>query len=168
MPARQTLFLFLIVFNFCACNQAHYQEVKSKHTGQKIPNLNIISPDSSHHITTHDIPDGPAIVLLYFKPECPYCRAEITSILENLSTFKGVNFYLIAGSASSLLNIFTNNIQRRHIPNFFIGIDYKHDFQNYFSPQGVPFTAIYRNEKTLGKSYMGALSSKELAGVIND
>jgi hypothetical protein len=168
MPTKATLYLCLCLTILSACTQKHYEVVNTGHEGQPIPNLDLISSDSSHHINTQDVPPGAPIILLYFRPDCPFCRSEITGILENLSTFREARFYLIAANASNLLKIFTKNIQRRHISNFFITLDYNNGFQDYFSPQAVPYTAIYRRDRTLSKTYLGTLSSKELTKALND
>jgi len=160
--------LSLTIFILAGCNQRHYEIVKTGHEGEQMPSVTLISADSSSHFDTRNLKPGSPLVMFYLRPDCPYCQSEVAEILHHLPSLKGTRFCLLASEPSDKLLIFYKNIQRRHVPNFFIGIDYKNDFQNYFSPTAVPFTVVYNSNKTLSKAYLGALTAPQLQKALND
>lgn len=156
-------YVVLSVLLLSSCIHAHYQVVSTGHEGQPLPSINLISVDSTKHLNVKGIPPGQPIVFLFFRPNCPFCLSEITDITQHANSFTAAHLIFLAANASDTLNSLYKKLQQQHIPNLFIGIDYKAEFHDYFNLTGVPYTAIYSRKGVLRKAYLGQLSSKDLS-----
>src|ERR1700676_3640246 len=88
------LFL-LLALAACNNNPAAYNTGRE---GNAIPNVKLLLPDSSSYFNTANIPSGQPVVLFYFSPHCPYCRAQMTEITQKMAEMKNVKFYFMTYS----------------------------------------------------------------------
>ena len=156
-----------VSFALFSCGK-NYTGVHTGHEGQTVPAIDLISPDSSRKIATTNIPAGEPFILFYIRADCPYCHSELQTITNNIAAFKHIRFYILANHSSQRLKRLCQELQLDHYPNIFLGVDYNGTFRDYFSPEGVPYTAFYRKDKTLDKVLMGALTLKQLNAAIQD
>jgi len=127
--------------------------------GQSMPNIELIAVDSVSHFNTESIKPGKPTILFAFEPWCPYCRAQTTSMINQIQKLKDVNIYMLCTSRYSEFKKFYNKYQLQKYPNITAGIDYRRSFDSYFQIPGVPCLAIYTPDKKLkqvleGKNYI--------------
>lgn len=168
MPTKAVLHLYLCFFILSGCTRPNYEVVNSGHEGERIPSFDFISADSNRHLNTQNVPPGSPVVMFYFQPNCPFCQSQIAEITQHISTLVGTRFFLVTAHSSKDLKALYKTIQIQHLSNFFVAIDYKNEFQDYFNPEGVPYTAVYRSDQTLSKAYLGALTGKEITNALNN
>jgi len=130
--------------------------------GQTMPHIDLIAIDSISHFNTGSIAPGKPTILFAFEPWCPYCRAQITSIINQIQKLKDINIYMLCTSNYSLFKAFNNKFQLQKYPNIKAGIDYNGTFGEYFQQTGVPYLAIYGPDKKLkqvlqGKNYINTI-----------
>lgn len=134
--------------------------------GNPIPSVNVFCSDSITYLNTGNIPAGKPIVLLLFDPYCPYCRAETEDILKNMKSMQDVRFYLLTSSPFNDMTAFYKNFALSKYKNVTVGIDTGFAFIKYFKISGVPFTAIYDDEKKLKQTFSGKIEAKVIKDII--
>ncbi|HEX9512833.1 MAG TPA: thioredoxin fold domain-containing protein [Puia sp.] len=123
--------------------------------GKPLPSFNLFLMDSTTYFNTNSIPTGKPIALFYFSPSCPYCRAQTEEIVEHMKKLKDINFYIFTTAPFTELKSFYDYYQLKKYPNVTVGLDYTSFFGNYFKAQGVPYMAIYNNNKRLKQVLVG-------------
>lgn len=130
--------------------------------GKPLPEFNLLLTDSLTWINTRNIPAGKPIVLFYFSPTCPYCRAQTEEIIEDIDKLKNIQFYFITPQPLASLKSFCKEFELSKYPNITSGVDTGTFVSDYFEIEGVPYMAIFGNNKTLNKSYLGKIYSSQL------
>lgn len=158
---KKALVIFCSVI-IASCYSKKPEVKKTGLEGQLMPNIDLVAVDSFSHFNTGSIATGKPTILFAFEPWCPYCRAQTTSMINQIQKFKDVNIYMLCTSNYSLFKKFTKRYQLQKYPNIQAGIDYKRTFAEYFHQTGIPFLAIYGPDKKLkqvldGKSYINTI-----------
>jgi len=152
--------LLVILFS---CNER--KPLQTGYEGKPLPSFDLLLNDSITHFNTSNVPAGRPVVLFYFSPACPYCRAEMADIIKGISSMKQIQFYVFTSWPFAAMKYFYQHYQLEKYPNIAVGVDYKLSFQKHFKAYGVPYTAIYDADRKLKHAYMGAIFSKQIREV---
>lgn len=147
------LSLFLIIACLAGCYSSEPQ--KTGKEGQPIPAFNVLLTDSTTWLNTSTLPSDKPIVLFYFTPYCPYCKAQTKEIIEDIDKLKNIRFYFISSFPIPLLKEYNKDFNLSKYPNITIGMDTANAVSDYFEIVGVPYMAIYGKNRKLSKSFMG-------------
>src|SRR3954470_13725224 len=81
--------LLFIVITWIACQEEKPQQAyKTGMEGKPIPAFAIQLLDSTSFIQSDNIPGNKKLVLFYFSPTCPFCRAQMRDMVNNIERFK--------------------------------------------------------------------------------
>jgi thioredoxin-related protein len=136
------LTLFVVSFQMTGC-QNYMANILYQHKGERIPPFELLMMDSSTLITSERFPGNKPILLFYFDPRCPYCRAQTKDILgdkEILSTFR---IYFISNGRYEYLRSFVATFNINRDTSITVAMDKDNWFKRYFRVRGVPFMAVY-------------------------
>src|SRR6267378_1092268 len=89
---KKTIYAILFIY-LSACSGKPL--IKTGLEGKLLPAFNILLMDSATNFNTNNIPYGKPIILLYFSPSCPYCRALTEEIVTDMPSFTNVRFYIL-------------------------------------------------------------------------
>jgi len=161
------LFFLLVIVCSVSCNKPQ-PAVRTGLEGKPMPIFSLLLADSVTYLNTEDISKGQPIVLFYFDPYCPYSRAQMSEIVENISMLKDVRFYVFTTASFIDMKGFYQQYQIRKYSNVSMGVDYNYFFGRYFNIKGVPFTAIYGADKILRSAFLGKLNGKQILSVVRN
>ena len=131
---------------------------KTGKEGKSMPDFNIQLADGNM-LHTRDIPTGKPIVLFYFSPYCPYCKALTEDIIEDMDDLKELQFYFVTTLGTQDLKQFAKEHQLAKYPNIFTGLDTARYINEYFGPRGIPYTAVFSKDKILNKTFVGKIGT---------
>jgi len=157
--------LLLIACLVICCKR---RAIKTGLEGQPLPAFNLLLTDSASNFSTGTIPLGQPTALFYFSPHCPYCRAEMKEIVQNMNELKEIRFCLITNFPFSEMKKFYNEYKLGNYANITVGYDSLYAFVDYFKAQGVPYTAIYGRDKKLKGVYIGMAKTRDIKELAND
>jgi len=159
--------IIIVVLSLClfSCHRNYRPAIKTGFEGTALPSFNILLSDSTTQINTSSIPEGTSIVMLFFSPQCPYCRAEMTNIMKNISTLGAIRFYIFTNFPFRQFKAFSEHYQFDKYANIVAGQDYTNFFFRHFKPLGIPYTAIYTKDKKLNKAFMGLMPAEQIKSV---
>ena len=120
-----------------------------------LPHFTLLAMDSSHMLTSEQIPTGRPCVFFYFDPNCEHCQKETRGILRNRIELANVRFYFLSNAGIKEIDSFYHYFHLDSLPNIFVGTDYQYTFFNAFLPSSIPYMAVYNNRKVLEKVYNG-------------
>lgn len=152
----------LILFIICLIGCFGQNPENTGLEGKSLPDFKLLLPDSTTYFNTSSISPGKPIVLFYFSPYCPYCRAQTKEIIEDIDKLKDIQFYFITSFPFTAMKNYYEKYQLGKYPNITIGLDSSHFVSDYFEMAGVPYLAIYGKDKKLNKAFMGKLFSSQL------
>jgi len=157
----------IVVLSLCllSCHWNYRRPIKTGLEGTELPSFNILLSDSTTRINTASIPEGKSIVMLFFSPQCPYCRAEMASIMKNIGTMGGIRFYIFTNFPFEQFKTFAEHYQFDKYANIVAGQDYTNFFMQHFKPSGIPYTAIYTKDKKLNQAFMGLIPADQIKSV---
>jgi thiol-disulfide isomerase/thioredoxin len=136
--------------------------------GKPLPSFKLFLTDSTTYFDTKSIIAGKPVVLLYFGPYCPYSKAQVQEITDNMESLKDVRFYFITSWQFNDLKMFDKKYQLERFRNITAGVDYEDFFAYHFKANGVPFIAIYGKDNKLKKAFLGKLNAEEILDIVND
>ena len=128
---------------------------KTGKEGKPIPEFNLLLTDSTTWLNIGKSPTTNPIVLFYFSPVCPYCKAQTKEIIEDMDKLKDIQFYFISSFPTPMLKAYIKEYKLAQYPNITTGMDTANAMGDYFEIVGVPYIAIYGKDKKLKKSFMG-------------
>lgn len=156
------LILFYILLSGC---YGRRPPLTTGHEGKPLPSFSLLLSDSLTTLDTKNIPNGNPVVLFYFGPYCPYSRAQMQEILDNMSILKNIKFYIFTDWPFSDTKKFYNNYHLKNYKNIVLGMDNNGVFSNYFKVQGVPYMAIYNKDKILKHAFIGKIDGTQIKDV---
>lgn len=159
------VFLFTIAV-LAGCYGSEPQ--KSGKEGKPMPDFSILLTDSITVLHSRDIPAGKPAVIFYLNPYCPYCKAQTKEVIEDMDQLNNINFYFISRYPLADVKAFYKEYQLKKYPNITVGLDTALEVGDYFEIPGVPYLAIYGNNKTLNKTFMGKIYSSQLKKVAEE
>src|ERR1017187_9633529 len=122
--------ILLVLTNLSGCFSGTKE--KTGLEGKPLPSFTLLLADSTTHFSTSDIPSGSPIVLFLFGPFCPYSRAEMEDIVNNIQSLKDIRFYIFTtASYPDFLRFYTDYHLNKY-SNLTVGIDYNDFFSGYF------------------------------------
>lgn len=136
--------------------------------GEILPPFKLLLEDSTTYFDMKSIPGGKPFALLYFGPYCPYSRAQLEEIINNIESLKGARFYVFTDWGLKDLKKFSSDYQLKKYPNIITGVDYENFFPKYMSASAVPFMAFYDKEKRLNKAFLGKINIGDIRSGLSD
>jgi len=153
------ILLLLLILMSC---KNKIPKIKTGLEGKPMPTIDLLLEDSTSHLNITKINSGRPAILFAFEPWCPYCKAQTKSIIANIKSLKGIDFYFLTNSSYPGFRDFYNRFELQKYSNIKAGIDYKYTFARYFKTSQVPVMAIYDSNKKLkqiliGKNYISTI-----------
>jgi len=155
--------LVLIIIQLCSCNNR--APLHTGLEGNPLPSFNLLLHDSTTYINTGNTPAEKPVVLFYFSPECPYCRAQMDEIIQNNESMKNIQFYIFTTWPFAEMREFYKHYRLDKYSNMVVGVDYTNFFKYHFKVVGIPYMAIYKKDKNLKEAYLGNINSSQIKRV---
>ncbi|MBV8255991.1 MAG: redoxin domain-containing protein [Chitinophaga sp.] len=132
--------------------------------GQKILPVNFLKSDSTY--ATVDTASAHPAILFYITTECPYCKAELSSLLKNADSLGNTHVYLLTNSKLAEIREYEKDFKLdQYRKNFTMGIDTGFVMIKYFGIHAVPYLAVYNKDQILKQAFNGSVSDKKLREV---
>jgi len=113
--------------------------------------------DSVTVLKTEEFPKGNPIILLFFGPDCPFCKKETEQLLRHQDSLNHAQIYLLAIAPFDDIKGYSEYYHLFEYKNFTVGQDYRRSFTNMFKPKVAPYIAIYDRDRHLIKAYNGSV-----------
>jgi thiol-disulfide isomerase/thioredoxin len=149
-----------ILLSLSGCFQ--YPPPKTGLEGKRLPSFSILLADSNNNLNTDSIGFGKPFVIIYFKPDCAHCRAQINDIIKHEKELNDTKFYLLTNYPYKEFKKFFFEFHLNEHRNIVTGIDNNSFFSNYLYITTVPYFAFYDKEKRLKQITVGKVKYKEL------
>ena len=101
-------------------------------------------------------------VFFYFGPYCPYSRAQMEEIIEDMDKLKNIRLYLLTNAPYNQMMDFYNYYNLKKYSNITVARDYTGFFLKYFEVEGVPYLAVYGKDKRLKTAFKGEVYGKQI------
>jgi peroxiredoxin len=156
------LTIILGVLLFCSCREEIQTPFLTGMESKPLVDFDILLPDSTTYFNTSRLIAGKKIVLFYYSPTCPYCRAQMREMLNHIDRYQNVQLCVITGGDFKAMKEFGNYFKLQKFPNIITGVDAGAVFAKNYKIVSVPFTATFDAEKRLKSAYLGRMSGKAL------
>lgn len=137
----------------------------SKHSSQaegirQLPDINAVtiygdSFDASEYLATTK-----RTALLFFHPECEFCRKEVEGIIARQKEFRNVQWLFITLAPADVVEEFLMEYPLESIPDAYVLREDLPEIYKQFGVKGPPALFIYDESGNLMKHHMGATSIK--------
>jgi thiol-disulfide isomerase/thioredoxin len=155
----------IIIISLFGCNRV--EPVRTGFEGKPLPSFKLLLSDSTTYNMV-DVKEEKPIILFYYSPDCPYCKAQMEEMIGNIEEFKNTQLYVITDRSYSEMKTFIKKYKLNKYRNIVAGIDINRFIEPYYSLSGVPFTAIYDKNKILKEAYIGKIKSKYISKGLDD
>lgn len=158
---KKRLFIPLLLLTF----SCHFNDRNT--TIDNLPAFDMLLPDSMTIVHSNQIPLGRKTIFLYFRTDCPHCKAEMRAILKHIDSLQTVRLYFLTYMSIPEIRQFTNELHLPAYKNVVVGKDYQGRFSQAFKPKVVPYLAIYDTKNKLVKVYKGGTSFENLSAALH-
>lgn len=155
----QIIALLFMATAWVACQEEKPQQIKKGAIGKPMPTFTIQLLDGTSYLRSAEIPVDKNIVLFYFKPTCPFCRAQMRDMVNNMEKFKDEQLYILTNEDLKSAKAFADYFKLNLFNNVIVGRDTGSIVLNTYRLIGLPFTAWFDKNKQLKTAYMGRMSS---------
>lgn len=138
------------------------QALKTGMEGKPIPPFVIQLLDSCSFIHSEEIANDKKMVLFFFSPYCPYCRAQMRDMVNNIEKFKDEQLYILTNADLKSAKSFADYFKLKQLNNVIVGRDTGNIVLSAYGLSTVPFTAYYDKNKQLKSAYTGRLNAHAL------
>jgi thioredoxin-related protein len=161
---RYLVFITLFIGTaWSACIEEKPQQAyKTGMEGKPIPSFVIQLLDSSSFIHSEEIADDKKMVLFFVSPTCPYCRAQMRDMINNIEKFKDEQLYVLTNADLKSIKAFADYFKLKRLNNVTVGRDTGNVVLSTYRLNTVPFTAFYDKNKILKAAYKERLSPHSL------
>jgi len=161
----RVLFLSLLFtsFLFVRCKEEKLQKpYVTGMEGKSLPQFAIQLVDSVSWLRSQDIPHGKPLIIFYYSPKCPYCRAQMRDILNNIESFNDTQLYVLTDASLYSIKEFISYFKLNNFPNVIAGRDTGAVILHEYKLRRVPFLASFDKTHKLKVAYEGRLTSHSL------
>jgi hypothetical protein len=144
------------------------QPEKTGLEGKPLPSFKLLLTDSTTYFDTKEITKGKPVALFLFGPHCPYSKAQMEEIIEDMDILKDIHFYIFTNWSFPEMKAFYSHYQVNKYPNITMGQDYKNFFVDHFEAKGVPYMAIYGKDLKLRKAFVGKIFGSQIKEIAED
>jgi thiol-disulfide isomerase/thioredoxin len=162
---KKCIILFLGLY-LCSCHKRPAS--KTGLEGKPMPSIDLLLLDSSTHIDPTRLSSNKPIVLFYFSPHCPYCRALTHEIADRDKSLKDIQFVLLTPFPIADAKKFYQEFELGELSNVITGIDYKYSFAAFFGTTQVPCLAVYNKQRRLIQVNLGMMPTREIKSIALD
>jgi peroxiredoxin len=145
-----------------ACQEEKPQQIKKSMKGTPMPTFAIQLLDSTSYIHSEEIPGDKDIVVFFFKPTCPFCRAQMRDMVNNIEKFKDEQLYVLTNADIKSAKVFADYFKLKQLKNVIVGRDTGNVVLKTYRLNAVPFTAYFDKNKQLKTAFMGRMSAHSL------
>lgn len=128
----------------------------------RLPDIELLSADSILFRTGTLAADTLPLLVLYFHPECEFCAAEISDLLEHRDAATGIRFLLVTFASPEEIRNHFRLFPEARPANFTVATDYKGDFVRTFDVKAPPANYLYDRHRKLIRVHKGMLSFEQL------
>jgi thiol-disulfide isomerase/thioredoxin len=135
--------------------------------GKTLPNLQLLLMDS---ITKYDLSKNDfkqPIILFFFNPYCPYCKAETSEIVDYSKSNNKIKFIFLSNFPYASIKEFYDQYHLSSYPNIVFGQDYFNCYGTHYRIPGFPYLAVFDQNKKLKKVWLGQTSLQTLQYMVS-
>lgn len=132
---------------------------------EKLPGFDITLLDGSKKIYTDDLKFNEAFVILYFSPECPFCKEQLHEIMKNNSKLNNIPIYFLSPYSAESVKEYFKEYDLNNYKNLTAAIDNSSHFVKYYNIRSIPCLAFYDKYKDLKKIKIGVTETNIIKSV---
>lgn len=134
---------------------------KSKYAGiQQFPQIQALTIFGDYIDVTEHLSPSKRTALLFFHPECEYCRKEVEGIMARHSECRDVQWLFLTLAPAEEVEMFLLEYPLESIPDAYVLREDWPDNHKMFGVKGPPALFIYDENGKLMARHMGATSIK--------
>lgn len=150
-----------------ACIEKNQKPIVTGMESQPLVPLSIMLADSVSFFNTERFLSGKSLILFYYSPTCPYCRAQMRELLNNIDKLKSTQLCVLTAADFSSMREFNNYFKLDSYPSIVSGKDIENAFLQKYKIAAVPFTAVFDKNMRLTSAFVGRVSSETLLKAAN-
>ena len=133
---------------------------------QSIPQTEFVSLTGGK-ISLRNFNTQKKMVIVYFHPECDYCKYEAQEIAQNSAAFNHCQIVMVTADDSlQRIEQFCNEYNLWGIDNFEVLLDKENRFKKIFGKAVVPSLYIYDENQKLTKRFLGETKPEAIIAAI--
>ena len=161
------LFFVYLMIVLLGCREKDKMSYLTGKEGKQLPSFEILLADSTTYFNTGNLQKNKKIILFYYSPTCPYCRAQTRDMLRNIELFKDGQLCMLTNGDFKEMKDFITYFQLEKYPSIILGLDTGRSVIRNYHLDGVPFTAVFDKDHRLQGAYLGIISHKKLFNAMN-
>ncbi|PWV55548.1 peroxiredoxin [Chitinophaga sp. S165] len=159
--------LVVIGLWFISCKEEVYVPVNTGMENEPLTDFSILRPDSVTYFNTSSLKPGKKTILFCYSPTCPYCRAQMREMLNNIDKYKDAQLLAVTSADLKSMKSFIKYFKLESHPNIINGIDTGNVMIKIYKAYNVPFTAFFDKDKRLTAAFSGRITNHTLLGIIH-
>ena len=159
-PIKNACIILLILSVGCK-NKEGATKYGTGKEGEPIPSFTIQTINGKFYNPANS-EDKKKMVVVFFSVSRPYCRVETRRIASNMDRFKNYNFIFTSIEEEKELKAYAKHYKLEKFENVVVGKDTGKVMPKHYRIVGVPFTAVFDENKSLLRAYAGPIQIEQL------
>ena len=134
-------------------------------TQGKLPAFTFSTLETEEKINTDDLRPGVSFVILYFSPDCPFCKEQLHEIIKNNTELGNVPIYFLSPFTNAEIKPYFKGYNLSAYKNIVAGVDNSSSFAKYYKVGTVPCLAFYDKDRNLKDIRIGITGSKIIKSI---
>lgn len=155
--------ILAIIVTLLGCNGR--QQIISGLEGTPLPPFNVLLTDSTTLINSEKFDLGKPIVLFYFSPFCPYCKAQTEEIKQDIKSLSNIQFYFLSPFPVNQIKDYDEKYGLSANKNIIVAQIRDSSFTKFYHIPGVPYMAVYNDQKKLTEVLLGKVSIDDIKDI---
>ncbi|TXJ29054.1 MAG: redoxin domain-containing protein [Chitinophagaceae bacterium] len=162
--ASKYLLFLLVLVGQCSCKDK--EPLKTGLEGKPMPVFSMLLADSITYLNSATFPVNRPSLVYFFSSTCPFCRAQMKDIAENMEAFKDSHLFLVTNSVEDI-KVFEKRYGLSQHENITIGMDSAYVLQDYYKVRAVPYLVVFNKDKKLTRAFTGKTSTHQLTSAMH-
>ena len=163
--------VLFIVVSFGCCMQIFSQTTNNTEfsflQNSKIPSFSITTADSNS-FSNNDLPKGKSVAIIYFRPDCYYCKAKAKFLSERMDSVQNAFFVWVSDYPVAQLHPFIDEFGLGRFSNVCVGQDSHAFLSTYFKATSTPYVAVYNNKGVFSKEFRNGTMVHNIIMAVNE
>jgi thiol-disulfide isomerase/thioredoxin len=134
-------------------------------TQGKLPSFTFSTLETEEKINTDDLKPGGSFVILYFSPDCPFCKEQLHEIIKNNTALVNVPIYFLSPFTNAEIKPYFKGYNLSAYKNIVAGVDNSSSFGKYYKVGTVPCLAFFDKNRDLKDIRVGITGSKVIKSI---
>lgn len=135
---------------------------KTRSSEEKLPAFKFSLVNEGKEMNTNEIKVPGSFLIIYFSPECPFCKEQLSEIFKDYVDLKNIPIYFLSPYPVSDIKEYFKGYDLQGYKNIIAGSDKSSYFGQFYGVKSIPYLAFYDKDQNLKNTIVGVTDTRRI------